>query len=262
MAAADSILLPILTLVRRELTRFVRQRSRIIGAFVQPLLFWLFIGAGFRASFQPSGLSGVSYAEYVYPGIIAMVLLFTAIFSTISIVEDRRQGFLQGVLVAPVPRWAILLGQALGCTALAVIQGVLFLFLGPVVGVTLRPESLLAATAAMVLLALGLSSLGLIIAWRADTTQGFHAIMNLFLLPMWLLSGAVFPVGGVPAVLGWVMQINPMTYGLAAIRRTMYLLTPEKAGAAPSLAFSFGVTLLFSLVAFGLALRGARTQQP
>jgi ABC-2 type transport system permease protein len=260
MAAAESTLLPILTLVRRELTRFVRQRSRIIGAFVQPLLFWLFIGVGFRASFQPAGASGVQYAEYAYPGIIAMVLLFTAIFSTIAVVEDRRQGFLQGVLVAPVPRWAILLGQALGCTALAVLQGVLFLLLGPVVGATLGLQSVLAATAAMILLALGLSSLGLIIAWRVDTTQSFHALMNLFLLPMWLLSGAVFPVSGVPLVLGWVMRLNPMTYGLAAIRRAIYLVTPEKVGAAPGLAVSFAVTIVFALVAFFLALRAAKNQ--
>ncbi len=260
MAAAESAMLPIMSLVRRELIRFVRQRSRIIGAFVQPLLFWLFIGVGFRASFQPAGASGVHYAEYAYPGIIAMVLLFTAIFSTISVVEDRRQGFLQGVLVAPVPRWAILFGQALGCTALAVIQGVVFLLLGPLVGAGLGFSAILTALGAMVLLSLGLSSLGLIIAWRVDTTQSFHALMNLFLLPMWLLSGAVFPASGVPSVLGWVMQINPMTYGLAAIRRAIYLASPEKAGAAPGLVLSFAVTIAFSLAAFLLALRAAKNQ--
>ena len=109
------MLLPVLTLGRRELTRFFRQRSRVIGAFVQPLVFWLLVGAGFRASFRPPGVpGGTSYAEYAYPGILAMVLLFTAIFSTISVVEDRRAGFLQGVLVAPVGRATIVLGQALG----------------------------------------------------------------------------------------------------------------------------------------------------
>ncbi len=258
MAAAESIWLPIVTLVRREVTRFVRQRSRIVGAFVQPLLFWLFVGVGFRASFQPAGASGVRYAEYAYPGIIAMVLLFTAIFSTIAVVEDRRQGFLQGVLVAPVPRWAILFGQALGCTVLAVMQGILFLLLGPLVGASLHAEPFALAIAAMVLLGLGLSSLGLVIAWRVDTTQSFHAIMNLLLLPMWLLSGAVFPVSGVPAVLGWLMRLNPMTYGLAAIRRAIYLLTPEKAGATPGLTLSFVVTIVFCLAAFLFALRAAR----
>jgi ABC-2 type transport system permease protein len=260
MAAAESTLLPIASLVRREMIRFVRQRSRIVGAFVQPLLFWLFIGVGFRASFQPAGASGVQYAEYAYPGIIAMVLLFTAIFSTISVVEDRRQGFLQGVLVAPVPRWAILFGQALGCTLLAVMQGVLFLCLGPLVGAGLSLESVLAAAGVMVLVALGLSSLGLIIAWRVDTTQAFHGLMNLFLLPMWLLSGAVFPVSGVPTVLAWLMRLNPMTYGLAAIRRAIYLATPEKAGAAAGFTFSLAVTLAFSLLAFVIALRTAKNR--
>jgi ABC-2 type transport system permease protein len=174
------------------------------------------------------------------------------------VVEDRRQGFLQGVLVAPVSRESIVLGQALGCTALAVLQGLLFVLLGPAVGVPLTISSALAVTGVMVLLAFGLSNLGLAIAWRLDSTQGFHAIMNLVLLPMWVLSGAFFPAVGVPLWLSWVMRLNPMTYGLAAIRRTLYLAAPGAAGAVPDLTFSLVVTILFAVVAFAAAVTVAR----
>jgi ABC-2 type transport system permease protein len=252
--ATIGAILPVFTLCWRELTRFVRQRSRLIGAFLQPLLFWLLVSAGFRASFRPPGMpEGTSYAAYAYPGILAMVLLFTAIFSTISVVEDRRAGFLQGVLVAPVGRATIVLGQALGCTVLAVIQGVLFLILAPAVGVPLSISALLSVTAVMVAAAFGLANLGLAIAWRLDSTQGFHAIMNLVLLPMWVLSGAFFPAAGVPGWLGWAMRLNPMTYSLAAIRRCLYLGAPDVVGAVPGLALSVVGTVLFGLLAFAAA---------
>src|SRR5436190_3097727 len=129
---------PVMTLWWREVVRFVRQRSRLFGAFAQPLVFWILLGGGLNASFQPAGApAGTSYVAYFYPGTIALVLLFTAIFATISTVEDRKTGFLQGVLVAPVPRWSIVLGQALGGTTLAVVQGCLFLLLAPLLGIPL-----------------------------------------------------------------------------------------------------------------------------
>ncbi len=248
------VLLPVLTLGRRELVRFVRQRSRVVGALVQPLVFWLLVGAGFRASFRAPGVPGeTSYAQYAYPGILAMVLLFTAIFSTISVVEDRRAGFLQGVLVAPVGRGTIVLGQALGCTVLAVLQGMLFLALAPVAGLSLSPASIVSVMGVMIATAFGLACLGLAIAWRLDSTQGFHAIMNLVLLPMWVLSGAFFPAAGVPGWLGWAMRLNPMTYSLAAIRRCLYLAAPAAAGAVPGLALSVAATVAFALAAFAAA---------
>jgi ABC-2 type transport system permease protein len=251
--------LPVMTLAWREVTRFRRQRSRLVGAFLQPLLFWILLGGGLRASFQPPGmLSGTSYVEYVYPGIIVMVLLFTAIFSTISVVEDRRQGFLQGVLVAPVGRSSIVLGQALGGTVLAVLQGVLFLALAPVAGISLSVLAALAVTAVMFLVSFGLTSLGLVIAWRLDSTQGFHAIMNLILLPMWVLSGAFFPVSGVPTWIEWTMRVNPLTYGMAAIRRCLYLGGPVIAGTVPPLGASLAITVTFCLLAFVAATGAAR----
>jgi ABC-2 type transport system permease protein len=250
--------LPVVALWRREMVRFVRQRSRVTGAFAQPLVFWLLLGGGLNASFQPAGAApGTNYVEYFYPGTIALVLLFTAIFSTISTVEDRREGFLQGVLVAPVPRWAIVLGQALGGTTLAVVQGLLFLLLAPLLGISISVESLLAMTAVMLVVSLSLTSLGLIIAWRMESTQGFHAIMNLILLPIWLLSGAFFPATGAPAPLRWLMTINPLTYGMAALRRCLYLATPAAAGPVAPLGASLLISVLFCVIAFAAAARSA-----
>lgn len=254
-----ALVLPVMTLCWREVVRFCRQRSRLVGAFIQPLVFWLLLGGGLRASFRPPGApSGTSYVEYVYPGIIAMVLLFTAIFATISVIEDRRVGFLQGVLVSPVSRSGIVLGQTLGATTLALMQGIIFLLLAPAAGVSLSVASILWMVLVMFLISFGLTSLGLVIAWRLDSTQGFHAIMNLILLPMWVLSGAFFPMTGVPAWLGWTMRVNPLTYGMAALRRCLYLEKPEAAGHVPGLAVALGITVLFGILAFIAATDAAR----
>lgn len=243
----------------REIVRFVRQRSRLVGAFAQPLVFWILLGAGFRTSFRPAGTAAdVGSMAYFYPGIIGMVLLFTAIFSTIAVVEDRKSGFLQGVLVSPLSRDGIVLGQALGGTTLALLQGALFLALAPFVGITLSLGAVLAALGVITAIAFALTSLGLVIAWRMDSTQGFHAIMNLILMPIWILSGAVFPAAGAAGWLAWVMQLNPLTYGMAALRRTLYLQAPEAVGPVPGLAVSLAVTALFCVGAFAAAAAVAR----
>lgn len=251
--------LTVMTLWRREIVRFARQRSRVTGAFAQPLVFWILLGGGLRASFQPPGMpAGMSSVEYFYPGIIALMLLFTAIFSTISVVEDRQAGFLQGVLVAPVSRAAVVLGQALGSTTLAMLQGLLFLILAPIAGVPLTPASALAALATMLIMAFSLSNLGLTIAWRMTSTQGFHAIMNLLLLPLWLLSGAFFPATGAPWWIAWIMTVDPLTYGIALLRRAFYLANPAAAGQLPPAAISLGITLLFCLATAAAAVGSAR----
>lgn len=243
--------LPVLALWRREVLRFVRQRSRVTGALLQPLVFWALLGGGLNASFRPAGLSdNQSYAEYFYPGMIGMVLLFTAIFATISTVEDRKEGFLQGVMVAPVSRASIVFGQALGGTTLAVGQGVLCLLLAPFVGIHLSFVGVIGAIILMFLMAVALTSLGLMIAWKMDSTQGFHAIMNLVLLPIWLLSGAFFPAAGAPRPLSWLITINPLTYGMAGLRRCLYVSNPALIGPVPGALISSIVTLLFCAGAF------------
>ncbi len=243
----------------REIIRFLRQRSRLVSAIVQPLIFWLLLGGGLNASFKPPGVpEGTSYIEYFYPGIITLALLFTAIFATISIVQDRREGFLQGVLVAPVSRWVIVLGQALGGTTLALFQGALFLFLAPMVGGTLSLFSVFSTLGVMLTVSFGLTNLGLMIAWRMDSTQGFHAIMNLILIPIWLLSGAFFPVSGVPVLLEWAMRLNPLTYGVAALRRCLYFNASIVVEEIPQLTLSLLVTGLFCVVTYFGAARTAR----
>ncbi len=243
------------TLWWREIIRFVRQRSRVTGAFAQPLVFWLLLGAGLNDSFRAPGAAESGYVAYFFPGVIAMVLLFTAIFATIAIVEDRQGGFLQGVLVAPVSRMSIVLGQSLGCTTLAVGQGLLFLLLAPLVGFPLSVAGALLGFVLMTLIGFALANLGLVIAWRMDSTQGFHAIMNLLLLPMWILSGAFFPAGGATSWLRLVMAVNPLTYGVAALRRTLYLGSPvpPEVAVLPDLWVSVGVTALFAAVMFAAA---------
>lgn len=250
---------PVATLWWREVIRFVRQKSRLFGAFAQPLVFWLLLGGGMNASFRPgAGAGGTSYVEYFYPGVMVMVLLFTAIFATISIVEDRREGFLQGVLVAPVSRVQIVLGQALGGTTLAVVQGTLFLVLAPLAGIHLGIAAAVGAVVVMFLVSFALTSLGLIIAWKMESTQGFHAIMNLILIPIWFLSGAVFPISGVPRMLGWVMRANPLTYGMAALRRSLYAGDAAAVSALPGLAPALAVTVAFAAVSFLVATAVAR----
>lgn len=239
--------------------RFVRQRSRLIGAFAQPVVFWLLLGQGFSASFQPPGTpEGTGYLEYLYPGIITLAILFTAIFATIAVVEDRKSGFLQGVLVAPVSRASIVFGQALGSTTLAMLQGILFLIFAPLLGIPVTIPAGLLVVMVLFLLSFALSSLGLIIAWRMESVQGFHAIMNLLLMPIWFLSGAFFPATGLPTWLVWIMRLNPLTYGMAALRRCLYWGNPAVVGHLPHLGISLAVTALFATAAFLLATNMAQ----
>jgi ABC-2 type transport system permease protein len=251
--------LAVFTLWRREIVRFVRQRSRLIGAFAQPLAFWLLLGGGFSASFRPPGTSpDGGYLEYFYPGIILLALLFTAIFATIAVIEDRKMGFLQGVLVAPVSRMSVILGQALGSTTLAVLQGTLLLLLAPIAGISLSLTAVLSSIVVMFLIALALSNIGLVIAWRMESVQGFHAIMNLILMPIWFLSGAFFPAAGLPSWFTWIMQLNPLTYGMAALRQCLYSGSPTAVGSIPSLWPSLLITVLFAVGSFFLATQTAR----
>ena len=239
-------------LARREWVRFIRQRNRVFGAIGQPIIFWLLFGAGLGPSFRWTAAAGdMSYREYFFPGTLILILLFTAIFTTISIIEDRREGFLQSVLVAPVPRWATVLGKLLGGTLIALAQGMLFLLLAPTLGLSLTPLSLLSATAFLFAVAFGLTGLGFVLAWRLDSTQGFHAVMSVLLMPMWLLSGAFFPAES--GVLGWIVRLNPLTYGVAGLRQMLYWGSETPPTGMPSLALCWGVTLAFALLTFAAA---------
>ena len=240
------MLLATFALWRRDVVRFYRQRSRVIGALGTPVVFWVLLGSGLGSSFRAGSADGPvgGYLEYFYPGTLALILLFTAIFSTISVVEDRHEGFLQGVLVAPVPRVAIALGKILGGTTLALMQAGVFLLLAPLANISIGWASLPLMAVVLGTLAFALTGLGFMLAWMIDSTQGFHAIMNLFLFPMWLLSGAVFPPTGAAEWIRLVMLINPMTYGVSAIRGVL------AGGNMVGVAAAVGDSLMF-IVVFG-----------
>ncbi len=245
-----TFLLSVATLWKRELVRFVRQRSRIFGALGTPLIFWLFLGSGLGDSFQsPFPANEMNYLEFFFPGTILLVVLFTTIFSSFSIIEDRKEGFLLSVLVAPVSRSAIVLGKILGSATLATIQGMLLMLAGPLVGIPLTILSFVSGSAVLFLIALSLSSLGFVTAWKSESTQGFHSIMNMLLIPMWLLSGAIFPAQGAFPWVRWIMQVNPLTYSLIAIRRILY-----GTDLTADIGYSTFTGSLLITIAFGLAV--------
>jgi ABC-2 type transport system permease protein len=258
-AVHPRLFLPAISLAWRELKRFFRQRHRVIGALGTPVVFWLLVGAGMGRSLQFAGAAAESYLVFFYPGALVMILLFTAIFSTLSIIDDRREGFLQSVLVAPVRRESIVLGKLLGGTALATAQGVLFLALAPLAGYHLGMLSLPLVIALIAIISFALSGLGFCIAWSMVSSQGFHAIMNLFLMPMWFLSGALFPLATAWWGLRWIMWVNPLTYGVAALRHAM-LLGDERRPliSGPDLTTGIIVTCIFATLFFAASVFIAR----
>ena len=247
---STGVLLPAFTLWWREIVRFYRQKTRVVGVLASPLVFWLVIGSGFGTSFRSGAGPGQQhYLDYFYPGALIMIVLFTSIFTMMSVIEDRKEGFLLSVLVAPVPRSAIVLGKVLGGTALSTIQGLIFLIFAPFTGVHLEPVQVLLVAVVVFLVSFALTALGFAIAWPMDSSQAFHGIVNLFLIPLWLLSGALFPLAGASGWIRVLMRLNPLTYGVEALRALLY---PGAETPFP-LSSAMATLILFSLVMFGLA---------
>ncbi len=251
MATQVPALPVIVTLAQRELVRFFRQRNRVIGALLQPIMFWGLFSAGLRGN-------NLGF-EFFFPGTITMILLFTAIFATVSIIEDRREGFLQSVLVAPAPRWAMVLGKILGGSVIALLQAVVFLGLGcATLGMPGSVAEVALSVALMGVIALALTGLGFLLAWRMESSQGFHAIMSVFLFPMWLLSGSLFP-DHPQSWITWLSRFNPLTYGVAGLRH--YLHFNEKLEyALPGLSVCWLVTAVFAVAMVVLSWRIAGTR--
>ncbi len=258
---STGVLLPAFTLWLREIVRFYRQTTRVIGVLASPLVFWLVIGSGFGTSFHSSDAPGQNaYLDYFYPGALIMIVLFTSIFTMMSVIEDRKEGFLLSVLVAPVPRSSIVLGKVLGGTTLSAIQGMLFLVFAPFAGIHVTLTQVLLVFVVVFLVSFALTALGFAIAWPLDSSQAFHGIVNLFLIPLWLVSGALFPMSGASGWIRWLMRINPLTYGIDALRILLY---PGTETTFP-LSSSVATLVLFSLVMFGLAflMANRRTTRP
>ncbi|MBJ7258084.1 MAG: ABC transporter permease [Chthoniobacterales bacterium] len=245
--------LPAVALWRREIIRFLRQRNRIIGALVTPLVFWLLIGSGIGPGFRLPGLpADMTYLAYFFPGTVVLILLFTAIFSTISVIEDRREGFLQGVLVAPVAPEAIVLGKFLGGMTLAAGQAFLFCLAAPLAGLPFDAAVLARLVPALLVVGFALVGLGFLLAWPLDSTQGFHAIMNVFLMPLWMLSGALFPAAA-DSWARYAVALNPVAYGTAAVRRAFYG-DAVPLGLVPGYGTAMLVSAVFAATMFLLAV--------
>jgi len=252
---------PAFALLKREVVRFLRQKHRIIGALGTPLVFWFLIGSGLGKSFNSplNGLAGGDYLRYFFPGTLIMIILFTAIFSTISIIEDRKEGFLQGVLVSPAPRSSIVMGKVFGGALLAWVQALIFGAAAPLLGFPFSFTGALYVMLIMALASYALTGLGFFIAWRMDSTQGFHAVMNLFLLPLWFLSGALFPPDGAPAWLRAVMMANPLTYTLTGLQNAFFG-APSVSVAYAGFGFSLAVTAAFAVVMHVLCLMSVKAR--
>jgi len=209
----------------REVLRYWRNKSRIVSSLGRPILFLFVFGSGLSPSMSgfASGASGggVDYVKFMFPGIIGMTVFMSSLMSGISIVWDREFGFLKEVLVAPVSRTAVALGKALGGSTVAMIQGTLMLLLAPLIGLSLTPGLVLKLWPLMFLMALSMTSMGVLIAARMRDMEGFGMIMNFLTMPMFFLSGSFFPLRGLPAWMGFLVRINPLTYAIDALRQVI-----------------------------------------
>ncbi|MGD0355866.1 MAG: ABC transporter permease [Dehalococcoidia bacterium] len=199
----------------REVLRFWREKSRIVSSLIMPLLWLLIFGSGMR-NIQIPGID--NYQMYIFPGVLGMSILFTSIWSGISVIWDREFGFLKEILVAPIPRASIVIGKALGEGTSAFLQGFILLPLSFLVGIRLAPLSFLLLIPVMILLSIGLVCVGLLIASLMSSMEGFNFIMSLVIMPMFFTSGVLFPLTSAPAWLRTVSYFNPMTYGVDLLR--------------------------------------------
>jgi ABC-2 type transport system permease protein len=207
----------------RDILRYWRDRARLAMSLVQPLLFLLIFGVGLSSALGGGrGLPpGVSYIQYMYPGVVGMAVMFTAMFSAMSIVWDRELGFLREILVAPIDRSAVAIGKALGGASQAMVQGIIMLIFAPIVGVKLSVVSVLELIPLLFVLAFALTSLGVALASRMKSMQGFQMVMNLVMMPMFFLSGSLFPLKGLPGWMTVLTRVDPVAYGMAPIREVV-----------------------------------------
>jgi ABC-2 type transport system permease protein len=206
---------------KRELIRFSRDRLRIVTSLVQPFLFLFVLGTGL-SKLAEAGTHGVNFRTFVYPGVLCLAVLFTAMFSAASLVWDREFGFLREMMVAPVRRSSLVLGKCLGGATVAGFQGVIVLCIAGLVGVPYAPGLLAAVFAIQLLLAFAITSFGVMFAARIEQMQSFMALMQMVMMPMYFLSGALFPVSGLPRWLEILNRIDPLTYAVDPIRRVVF----------------------------------------
>ena len=236
----------------RDMFRLRSERTRWLGVVLQPALFWLLIGTGMGDLFQFQGAEGWDYRSYFFPGILIMIVLFTTIFATISVIEDRQSGFLQGVLVSPTSRFALVMGKTAAVTTIVLIQAALFLLISPFAGFQFGDINWFYLVVALVLTSCALTFINLSMAWIMDSVAAYHAVMSMVTLPLWFVSGAMYPA---PET-GWlavVMKFNPMTYMVRGTRLAMD--GPGVEGMSYGVAPTLLVLLLVTLVSAAFAVR-------
>jgi ABC-2 type transport system permease protein len=231
---------PIYILWLREMKTFVRAKSRVIGSLLMPILFLGFLGSGFAGVILPGLPSGVTYLQFLVPGMIGMTIIFSSMFAGMSVLWDRQFGFLKEIMVTPVSRVTIVLGRIAGGATTSVIQAVAILILSLFLGFQISGASgLLLALVFMVMVAISFIGLGLAIASRLKDMQGFGLIMNFIMFPLLFLSGAIYPMENLPSVISWVGYINPLTFGIDGMRGALI-----GASSLP-LMVDFGVLVVF-----------------
>ena len=206
-------------LIARDFKKFIREKSRLVSTLARPLI-WLFLVGGGMSRLVSPGI-GISYIQFIFPGILGMTILFSSIFSSISIIWDKEFGLMKEILVAPVSRFSIVVGKALSGTIISVIQAAIILLLFPFLGIKLSVMSIPYAIAVSFILAFCISSLGIILATFFESMESFSAIMNFIVMPMFFLSGAMYPVKNLPDILKWISKLNPLTFGIDALKHAI-----------------------------------------
>lgn len=207
---------------RRELIRFFRNRTRLITSFAQPILFLFVLGTGLSRIVPSTGATHVDFRTFIFPGVLGMTVLFTSIFSAVSIVWDREFGFLREMLIAPVSRGALILGKCLGGTTVASIQGLIMLAFAGLVHIPYSPGLLLTLVLEMALAAFVITATGIMLASRIGQVETFQPVMQFFVMPMFFLSGALFPLTGLPRWLVVLTKIDPLSYAVDPMRRAIF----------------------------------------
>jgi ABC-2 type transport system permease protein len=242
---------PIYVICLREFKKFFREKSRLLGTLARPVL-WLFVvGNGMSALIRPQ--AGFSYLQFIFPGMIGMTILFSSIFSSISIVWDREFGFMKEMLVAPISRTSIVAGKAVSGTLISVAQAVIIMVLIPFLGIHVTALQVFKVVAASLLVSFSITSLGILIAARLTSFDGFNIIMNFLVMPMLFLSGAMYPVTAMPAALKQLTLINPLTYGIDIFKHVLLQGGTPPLGPEFSLAIDLAVVTAVSVVMLTLA---------
>ena len=243
----------IYVIVAREFKKFIRARTRLVSAVARPLIWLFLVGAGMSRLVRP--VDGVSYTQFIFPGILGMTILFSAIFSSISIIWDKEFGFMKEILVAPVSRFSIVMGKALSGMLVSCIQAVVILLCFPLLGISLDLPTIVAVLLVCALLAFCISAFGIVLATFYDSYESFSVIMNFIIMPMFFLSGAMYPIKLLPGPLRTAALFNPLSYGVDALK---HLITPLRDGPmAPDFSLATDIVVIAVLSVVFVAVSSA-----